>query len=65
MLGGGWGGWRVGVPLGILGGVVYRPVLHILTLFQTKKCNFPRLLSHQTYKIYTRYCSDPTFRQKF
>ena len=60
---GGSGEW--GVLLGILGGGVCRPVLHILTLCQTKKCNFPRLLSHQTYKIYTRYCSDPTFRQKF
>ena len=55
----------MGVLLGILGGGVCRSVLHILTLFQTKKCNFPRLLSDQTYKIHTRYCSDPAFRQKF
>ena len=59
------GEWRMGVLLGILGGGVCRSVLHILTLFQTKKCNFPRLLSDQTYKIHTRYCSDPAFRQKF
>ena len=61
----GGGEWRVGVLLGILGGGVCRSVLHILTLFQTKKCNFLRLLSDQTYKIHTRYCSDPAFRPKF
>ena len=59
------GEWRVGLLLGILGGGVCRPVLHILVLFQTKKCNFPRLLSDQTYKIHAGYGSDPAFRQKF
>ena len=31
-----------GVLIGILGGrAVFRPVLQVLTLFQTKKCHFP------------------------
>ena len=62
---GGGGGGGVGGLLGILGGGVCRWVLHILTLFQPKKCNFLRLLSDQTYKIHTHYCSDPAFRPKF
>ena len=34
---------------------VCRPVLRILTLFQTKKCNFPHPFSDQTSKIHTRF----------
>ena len=35
---------------------VYRPVLQILTLFQTKKCHFPKPeFSEQTSKIHTRF----------
>ena len=33
---------------------VCRPVLQILTLFQTKKCHFLHLFSDQTSKIHTR-----------
>ena len=32
---------------------VCHPVLQILFLFQTKKCNFPQPFSHQTSKIHT------------
>ena len=38
---------------------VCRPVLQILTLFQTKKYNFPHPLSDQTPKIHTRFQSWP------
>ena len=34
---------------------VCRPVLQILTLFQTKKCHFPHPFSVQTSKIHTRF----------
>ena len=39
-----------GVLLGILGGV-----LQILTLFQTKKCDFPYPFSDLTSKIHARF----------
>ena len=35
---------------------VCRPVLQILTLFQTKKGNFPHPFSGQTFNIHTRFC---------
>ena len=44
-------------PLG-----VFRPVLQILTLFQTKKCHFPRLLSDLASKIHTRFQTWPLSR---
>ena len=43
-----------GVSLEFLVGVCSR-VLQILTRFQTKKCNFPHLLSDKTSKIHTRF----------
>ena len=43
---------------GILGGGVL-PVLQILTLFQTKKCNFSLPFSDQTSKIHTRFHTWP------
>ena len=36
-----------------------RPVLQILTLFQTRKCHFPHPLSDQTNKIHTRFQTWP------
>ena len=36
-----------------------RPVLQILTLFQTRKCHFPHPLSDQTHKIHTRFQTWP------
>ena len=41
---------------------VCRPVLQILTLFQTKKCNFPHPFSDQTSKIHTRFQTWPLGR---
>ena len=41
---------------------VCRPVLQILTLFQTKKCHFPHPFSHQTSKIHTRFQAWPLGR---
>ena len=41
---------------------VCRPVLQILTLFQTKKCNFPHPFSDQTSKIHTRFQTCPLGR---
>ena len=38
---------------------VCRPVLQILPLFQTKKCNFPHPFSDQTSKIHTRFQTWP------
>ena len=34
---------------------VYRPVLKVLTLFQTQKCHFPHPFSDQTSKIHIRF----------
>ena len=34
---------------------VCRPVLQILTLFQTKNCNFPHPFSDLAFKIHTRF----------
>ena len=39
-----------------------RPVLQILTLFQTKKCHFPHPFSDQTSKIHTRFQTWPLGR---
>ena len=41
---------------------VCRPVLQILTLFQTKKCHFPHPFSDQTSKIHTRFQTCPLGR---
>ena len=41
---------------------VCRPVLQILTRFQTKKCNFPHPFSDQTSKIHTRFQTWPLGR---
>ena len=41
---------------------VCRPVLQILTLFQTKKCNFPHLFSDQTSNVHTRFQTWPSGR---
>ena len=41
---------------------VCRPVLQILTRFQTKKCNFPHPFSDQTSKIHTRFQTCPLGR---
>ena len=41
---------------------VCRPVLQILTLFQTKKCNFPHPFSDQTSEIHTRFQTCPLGR---
>ena len=41
---------------------VCRPVLQILTLFQTKKCNFPHPFSDQTSKIHTHFQTWPSGR---
>ena len=49
---GGEGGGRV--LLGIHGGVC-RPVLQILTLFQTKTCHFPYPFSDLASKMHTRF----------
>ena len=38
------------------------PVLQILTLFQTKKCNFPHPFSDQTSKIHIRFHTWPLGR---
>ena len=38
------------------------PVLQILTLFQTKRCNFPHPFSDQTSKIHTRFQNWPLRR---
>ena len=51
-LGGGGYAWE------FLVGVCH-PVLHILTLFQTKKCHFPRPFSDQTSQIHTRFQTWP------
>ena len=45
--------------------VVCRPVLQILTLFQTKNCNFPHPFSNQTSKIHTRFQTWPLSRNYF
>ena len=50
-----------GLLEGILGGGVL-PVLQILTLFQTKKCNFPLPFSDQTFKIHTSFHTWPLGR---
>ena len=42
---------------------VCRPVLQTLTLFQTKKCNFPHPFSDKTSKIHTHF-QTWLFRQK-
>ena len=47
-----------GVHLGILGGSV-PPGSQILTLFQTKKRNFPHPFSDHNSKIHTRYVFRP------
>ena len=39
-----------------------RPVLQILTQFQTQKCNFPHPFSDQTSKIHTRFQTWPLGR---
>ena len=52
-----WGG-GVGYAWEFLVGVCH-PVLHILTLFQTKKCHFPRPFSDQTSQIHTRFQTWP------
>ena len=44
------------------GGGGRQPVLQILTLLQTKTCNFPHLFSDQTSKIYTRFQTWPLGR---
>ena len=41
---------------------VCRPVLQILTLFQTKKCNFPHLFSDQTSNVHTSFQTWPSGR---
>ena len=41
---------------------VCRPVLHLLTLFQTKKCVFPHPFSDQTSKIHTHFQTWPLGR---
>ena len=41
---------------------VCRPVLHILALFQTRKCHFPDPFSDQTSKIHTRLRTWPLGR---
>ena len=41
---------------------VCRPVLQILTIFQTKKCNFPHLFSDQTSNVHTRFQTWPSGR---
>ena len=46
--GGGGGSWKLLVG-------VCRPVLQILTLFQTKNCNFPHPFSDLAFKIHTRF----------
>ena len=55
-----------GVLLRVLGGGGgeggRQPVLQILTLLQTKTCNFPHLFSDQTSKIYTRFQTWPLGR---
>ena len=45
--------------------VVCRPVLQILTLFQTKNCNFPHPFSDQTSKIHTCFQTWPLSRNYF
>ena len=50
-----------GALLGILRGSV-PPVLQILTLFQTQKCNFSPLFSDRTSKIHTRFQTLPLGR---
>ena len=49
---------RKGVVLGILGGG-WCPVLRILTLLQTKKCDFPHPFSEQISKIHTHFRTWP------
>ena len=39
-----------------------RSLLHILTRFQTKKCNFPHRFSHYTSKIHTSFQTWPLSR---
>ena len=39
---------------------VFRPVLQILTLFQTKKCNFPHPFSDKTSEIHA--CFPPALK---
>ena len=57
--GGAWGGgghsWEFLVGL-------CSPVLQILTLFQTKRCNFPHPFSDQTSKIHARFQNWPLRR---
>ena len=43
---------------------VCRPVLQILTLFQTKKCNLSHPFSNQTSKIHNPFLDLAFFRQK-
>ena len=59
----------IGKATGHLGGYsweflvgVCRPVLQILTRFQTKKCNFSHPFSDQTFKIHTRFHTWPLGR---
>ena len=47
---------------GCLAGGVLLTILQILTLFQTKKCNFPHPFSDQTSKIHTRFQTWPLDR---
>ena len=42
--------------------VVYRPVLQILTLFRTKKCNFPHPFSDQISRFHTCFQTWPLGR---
>ena len=41
---------------------VCRPVLQIMTLFQTKNCHFPHPFSDQASKIHTRFQTWPLGR---
>ena len=64
VLGYGPGGEGVGYSWEFLV-VVCRPVLQILTLFQTKNCNFPHPFSDQTSKIHTCFQTWPLSRNYF
>ena len=53
-----------GALLGILGGAC-RPVLQILTLFQTKKCHFSQLFSDLAYKKWCHHYLDYNSNKKY
>ena len=54
-----------GVLIGILGGLgVCRPVLQVLTLFQTKKCHFPHRFKTRPVRNYVTITDKKTNTKK-